>query len=111
MSFFSFLSPLSIELKVSYPTTFLKLLSVTDSTTSLTYVGDTLRVTALTSSIGISTFWEFFSRVASFEPLVAIRLFEAGAILAFWASAAIGTSDFLISTLTFVLFSGFLPCL
>jgi len=44
-----------MELKVSYPITFLKLLRVTDSTTSLSKVGETLSVIALVSSIGTTT--------------------------------------------------------
>jgi hypothetical protein len=51
-----------------------------------------LRVTALTSSIGTSTFWEFFSRVASLAPLVARRVLAAGLVAAgLVAAAASGT--------------------
>lgn len=74
---------------MSYPTTFLKLLRVTDSTTSLTYVGETFNVTALVSSIGTSTFTEFFSRVASLAPLVARRFLWAGTLA--WARPAAAT--------------------
>ena len=76
MSFFSFLSPFKIELKVSYPTTFLKLLRVTDSTWSLVNVGETLRVMALTSSIGTSTFWANLSN-SSWDLALVLRRFEA----------------------------------
>jgi len=52
----------------------------------LTYVGETLRVTALTSSIGTSTVCDWASRASPLFPLVARRLFDAGATL-----TAIGT--------------------
>ena len=61
MSFCSSLAFLLIDSNVSSPTIFLNALRVTLLTVSNTYVGETLRVRALFSSIGTATSFEALS--------------------------------------------------
>jgi len=54
-------------------------LRVTDSTWSRSYVGETLRVMALTSSIGTSKSWDHLAHSVASVALVLRRLLDAGA--------------------------------